>query len=65
MNVIAWSQNLTAQRAEEKGAQLVSKDVLFSTADFLSIHVRFSERTRGLVGATELTQMKPTSRFIY
>jgi len=64
MNVIAWSQNLTAERAEEKGVQLVSKDVLFSTADFLSIHVRFSERTQGLVGAAELAQMKPTSRLI-
>jgi phosphoglycerate dehydrogenase-like enzyme len=64
MNVIAWSENLTEERAAEKGVQRVSKDVLFSTADFLSIHVRFSERTRGLVGATELTQMKPTSRLI-
>jgi phosphoglycerate dehydrogenase-like enzyme len=64
MNVIAWSQNLTAERAAEKGVQLVSKDVLFSTADFLSIHVRLSERTKGLVGATELAQMKPTSRLI-
>jgi phosphoglycerate dehydrogenase-like enzyme len=64
MNVIAWSENLTEERAAEKGVQRVSKDVLFSTADFLSIHVRFSERTRGLVGTTELAQMKPTSRLI-
>ncbi|AXL48742.1 2-hydroxyacid dehydrogenase [Paraburkholderia caffeinilytica] len=64
MNVIAWSQNLTEERAAEKGVQRVSKDVLFSTADFLSIHVRYSERTRGLVGAAELAQMKPTSRLI-
>ncbi|MFM0016479.1 D-2-hydroxyacid dehydrogenase family protein [Paraburkholderia sediminicola] len=64
MNVIAWSENLTEERAAEKGVQRVSKDVLFSTADFLSIHVRFSERTRGLVGATELALMKPTSRLI-
>jgi phosphoglycerate dehydrogenase-like enzyme len=64
MNVIAWSQHLSAERAAVKGVQLVSKDVLFSTADFLSIHVRLSERTQGLVGATELAQMKPTSRLI-
>ena len=64
MNVIAWSENLTDERAAEKGVQRVSKDVLFSTSDFLSIHLRFSERTRGLVGATELAQMKPTSRLI-
>ena len=64
MNVIAWSENLTEERAAEKGVQRVSKDVLFSTSDFLSIHLRFSERTRGLVGATELAQMKSTSRLI-
>ena len=64
MNVVAWSQNLTAERAESKGVQLVDKDTLFSTSDFLSIHVRLSERTRGLVGAAELAKMKPTSRII-
>ncbi|MEI5995867.1 D-2-hydroxyacid dehydrogenase family protein [Paraburkholderia bengalensis] len=64
MNVIAWSQNLTAERAESKGVQLVDKDTLFSTSDFLSIHLRLSERTRGLVGAAELARMKPASRLI-
>jgi phosphoglycerate dehydrogenase-like enzyme len=64
MNVVAWSQNLTAERAESKGVQMVDKDTLFSTSDFLSIHVRLSERTRGLVGAAELAKMKPTSRII-
>ena len=63
MNVIAWSQNLTEERAAEKGVQRVSKDELFSTADFLSIHVRLGERTTGLVGAAEFAQMKPTSRY--
>jgi phosphoglycerate dehydrogenase-like enzyme len=64
MNVIAWSQNLTNERAESKGILRVEKDVLFSTSDFLSIHVRLSERTHGLVGAAELAQMKPTSRIV-
>jgi phosphoglycerate dehydrogenase-like enzyme len=64
MNVIAWSQNLTAERADSKGVQLVDKDTLFSMSDFLSIHVRLSERTRGLVGAAELARMKPTSRIV-
>ena len=64
MNVIAWSQNLTAERAESKGVELVDKDTLFSTSDFLSIHVRLSERTRGLVGAAELARMKSTSRIV-
>jgi phosphoglycerate dehydrogenase-like enzyme len=61
MNVIAWSQNLTAERAESKGVQRVDKETLFSDSDFLSIHVRLSERTHGLVGAAELARMKRTS----
>ncbi len=64
MNVIAWSQNLTRERAEEKGVQLVDKDTLFKTSDVLSIHVRLSERTHHLVGAREFAQMKPTSRIV-
>lgn len=64
MNVIAWSENLTAERAQSKGVQRVDKDTLFSTSDFLSIHLRLSERTRGLVGAAELARMKPTSRIV-
>lgn len=64
MNVIAWSQNLTAERAESKGVQRVDKDTLFSTSDFLTIHLRLSERTQGLVGAEEFARMKKTSRLI-
>ncbi len=64
MNVIAWSQNLTEERAQSKGVQRVDKGKLFSTSDFLSVHVRLSERTRRLVGAAELASMKPTSRII-
>ncbi|RKP49619.1 D-2-hydroxyacid dehydrogenase family protein [Pararobbsia silviterrae] len=64
MNVIAWSQNLSAERADSKGVQRVDKDTLFATSDFLSIHLRLSDRTRGLVGAAELARMKPTSRLI-
>ncbi|MFM0339787.1 D-2-hydroxyacid dehydrogenase family protein [Paraburkholderia fungorum] len=64
MNVIAWSENLTEERAQSKGVQRVDKNTLFSTSDFLSVHVRLSERTHGLVGAAELASMKPTSRII-
>jgi len=64
MNVIAWSQNLTRERAEEKGVQLVDKDTLFSTSDVLTVHLRLSERTRHLVGEKELAQMKPTSHIV-
>jgi phosphoglycerate dehydrogenase-like enzyme len=64
MNVIAWSQNLTAERASEVGVELVAKDKLFRQADIVSIHLVLSGRTRGLVGAAELALMKPTARLV-
>jgi phosphoglycerate dehydrogenase-like enzyme len=64
MKVIAWSQNLTAEKAVAAGAALVSKDDLLRQADFVSIHLVLSERTRGLIGIRELSLMKPTARLI-
>ena len=64
MKVIAWSQNLTPERAEEAGAERVEKDDLFKRADVVSIHTVLSQRTRGLVGARELALMKPTALLI-
>jgi phosphoglycerate dehydrogenase-like enzyme len=64
MNIIAWSQNLTAQAAGAVGARLVSKEELFERSDLLTIHLVLSDRTRGLVGAKELSLMKPTARLI-
>ena len=64
MNVIAWSQNLTAERARECGAALVDKDTLFRDSDIVSVHVVLSQRTRGLVGARELALMKPTAYLV-
>jgi phosphoglycerate dehydrogenase-like enzyme len=61
MEVIAWSQNLTAERARADGAERVSKDELFRRSDVLTIHVVLSDRTRGLVNAADLGVMKPTS----
>jgi phosphoglycerate dehydrogenase-like enzyme len=59
MKVIAWSQNLTAERAAEVGATLVTKDELLAESDVLTIHLVLSQRSRGLIGARELAQMKP------
>jgi phosphoglycerate dehydrogenase-like enzyme len=64
VKVIAWSQNLTSERAADVGATLVSKNELFREADIVSIHLVLSDRTRGLVGAAELALMKPTARLI-
>ena len=64
MNLISWSQNLTAERAAECRANLVDKDALFRESDIVSIHLRLSDRTRGLVGAHEIGLMKPTAYLI-
>ncbi|SNS79909.1 Lactate dehydrogenase [Geodermatophilus pulveris] len=61
MDVVAWSQNLTAERAAEAGVRRVDKDELFATADVVTVHLVLSERTRGLVGPDELARMRPTA----
>ena len=61
MDVIAWSQNLTPERAQVAGATRVSKEELFARSDVLSIHLVLSERTRGLVSGAEIAAMKPTA----
>jgi D-3-phosphoglycerate dehydrogenase len=64
MDVVAWSQNLTADKAAQGGARLVSKDELLATSDFISIHLVLSARTRGLLGAADLAKMKKTAILI-
>jgi len=58
MEVVAWSQNLTAEKAAEGGAKLVSKDELLATSDVITIHLILSGRTRGLIGAADIAMMK-------
>jgi phosphoglycerate dehydrogenase-like enzyme len=64
VEVIAWSQNLTAEHASSLGATRVEKDELFRRADFITIHLVLSKRTRGLVTARELALMKPGAYLI-
>ncbi|GAA2304756.1 D-2-hydroxyacid dehydrogenase family protein [Streptomyces kunmingensis] len=65
MDVAAWSQNLTGERAAEAGATLApSKEELLATSDFVSVHLVLSERTRGLVGADDLRRMRPTAYLV-
>jgi phosphoglycerate dehydrogenase-like enzyme len=64
MNVLAWSQNLTAERAAEVGASLTTKDELLARSDFVSIHLVLGERTRGLIGARELGLMKRSAYLV-
>lgn len=61
MDVIAWSQNLTPERAAEAGARHVSREELLAGADVVSIHLVLSDRTRGLIGAAELERMKASA----
>ena len=64
MNVIAWSPNLTPEKCREAGVGYASKEVLFATADIITIHVVLSERSRGLVGLADLARMKPTAYLV-
>jgi phosphoglycerate dehydrogenase-like enzyme len=61
METIAWSQNLTTEKAAEHDVTAVPREELFARADVLSIHLVLSDRSRGLVGAAELAAMKPTA----
>jgi D-3-phosphoglycerate dehydrogenase len=61
MNVVAWSPNLTDERAGESGVTRVDRDELFSLSDVLSIHLVLGDATRGIVGARELALMRPSS----
>jgi phosphoglycerate dehydrogenase-like enzyme len=61
MRVIAWSENLTAEKAAAAGAEHVQKNELFRQSDVLTIHLILSRRSRRLVGAAELALMKPTA----
>jgi phosphoglycerate dehydrogenase-like enzyme len=64
MNVIAWSQNLTSDKASENGVTLATKEELFRTSDIVSVHVILSGRTRGLVGRSELDLMKSSALLV-
>jgi phosphoglycerate dehydrogenase-like enzyme len=64
MDVIAWSQNLTAARCAEIGATLVTKDELLARSDVVSVHLVLGDRTRRLLGARELARMKPTAYLV-
>ena len=64
MQLVAWSQNLTEDKAREAGATRVEKDERFRRADFITIHLQLSPRTRGLVGAKELGLMKKSAFLI-
>jgi phosphoglycerate dehydrogenase-like enzyme len=64
MRVIAWSQNLTLEAAAAHGVQWVDKEALLSQSDYLTVHLLLSDRTRGIIGSSELALMKSTAILI-
>ena len=64
MDVIAWSSNLDTERADRQGVRAVSKAELFTRSDFVSIHYKLSDRSRGLIGEEEIRLLGPTGYII-
>jgi phosphoglycerate dehydrogenase-like enzyme len=64
MEVLAWSQHLSASAAAEHGVTAVAKDELFASADVITVHYKLSPRSEGLVGKRELGLMKPTAYLV-
>jgi phosphoglycerate dehydrogenase-like enzyme len=64
MDVVAWSRNLTGERAREVGVEALDHDAFFSTADIVSVHVKLGDRSRGYVGEPQLRRMKPGSLLV-
>lgn len=64
MKILAWSPNLTIEKATEAGAVLVTKEVLFRESDFITIHMVLSDRTKDLIKMDELKLMKSSAYLI-
>jgi D-3-phosphoglycerate dehydrogenase len=64
MKVLAWSQNLKPETCKEAGVEYATKADLFQNSDFITIHLQLSDRTRGLVSATDLAMMKKSAYLI-
>jgi phosphoglycerate dehydrogenase-like enzyme len=64
MEVLAWSPNLDAKRAEAAGARYATKETLLRSSDLVTLHMVLSERSRGLLGAGDLALMKPTAYLV-
>jgi len=64
MEAVAWSANLTEERAAAAGARRVEKDELFATSDVVTLHLVLSARSRGIVAAADVARMKPTAFLI-
>lgn len=64
MHVLAWSQNLTREKAEAAGADLVEKEELLARSDVVTLHLVLSDRTRGILGRDEIARMQPNALLV-
>jgi phosphoglycerate dehydrogenase-like enzyme len=64
MRVIAWSENLTAERCAQVGVEYATREQLFAQSDYVSVHILGSERARGYVSRADIEAMKPTAYLI-
>ena len=64
MKVIAWSQNLTPEKAGEAGVAYASREELFATSDIVTVHYQLGPRSRGLITANDLGRMKKTAYLV-
>ena len=64
MEVLAWSQNLDPEAARAQGVTPVSQDELLARSDVVSLHLKLSDRTRGIIGAEQLRAMRPTAYLV-
>lgn len=64
MNILAWSPNLTKSLAEQSEALLVSKEELLTKSDFVTLHLRLSDRSYGLITAADLSLLKSSAYLI-
>jgi phosphoglycerate dehydrogenase-like enzyme len=64
MRLLAYSPSADPQQAEAAGVELVELETLLRASDFISLHCRLNESTRGMLGKRELRLCKPTSYLI-
>ncbi|MDD7931964.1 D-2-hydroxyacid dehydrogenase family protein [Actinomycetospora straminea] len=64
MDVVAWSEHLDPDDARGHGVTPVSKDELLTTSDVVTVHLKLSARTTGLIGRDDLARMKPTALLV-
>ena len=64
MKTMAWSQNLTPEKAKETGVDYATREDLFAKSDFVSIHYQLSDRSRGLIAGDDIGRMKKSAYLI-